>query len=501
MVSLQVQQHPGLIERKENPLVNKGTRILLLGIICWISANTSITAQNSLGLGKTLSDTVDTRLVTINNIFLLGNEKTKRSIITRELSFELNDTIRMDKLIRYQTEDRNKIYNTNLFNTVEIEILELDSSNVDVLIKLTERWYLYPGIIFELSDRNFNDWWVNRNHDLSRVNYGVRLNKYNLRGRDETLLLTAQFGFENLFLLNYTIPYIDKNQKIGMIMDVGYAEYKNLPYQTINHLPTFLISRELQKRSFGVSVTGSYRKSFYTKHYISTGFSASSVSDSVTVLNPEYYRMGDSSQKYFKLSYSYSRDYRDNHTYPLHGNWIIATIGKSGLGIYKDLDRWYLNANYYQYFDFGKGFFLGTNIGGHLTTKDVPYSRYSGLGYENYIVRGYELTVIEGYQAILFKSSLKKRLFKTSATLDERWMPMKQFQRWPIASYSKVFFDGAYVNNYPGYTQSQLLTNKLLYSIGLGLDFVTIHDMTIRLEQSYNAEGDWNFVLGFKQDL
>jgi len=32
-------------------------------------------------------------------------------------------------------------------------------------------------------------------HDFSRVNYGMRLLQQNFRGRNETLRLTAQFGF------------------------------------------------------------------------------------------------------------------------------------------------------------------------------------------------------------------------------------------------------------------------------------------------------------------
>jgi outer membrane protein assembly factor BamA len=463
----------------------------------------SVFSQSIPDPPKVNLDTVENKTVFINDIFILGNEKTRRSIITRELSFRKGDSLSMHALIGYQTEDRNKIYNTNLFNTVEIQILEVDSSDVDILIKLTERWYLYPGLIFRTSagDRNFTNWWVNENHDLSRVNYGIKLSKYNLRGRDETLFLTAQFGFEKVFLLNYVIPYIDKNQKFGLITDIGYAQYKNLPYRTIDHLPRFILSEDVQRKSFGSSISLSYRGSFYTRHYLTTGFSSSVVTDSITAANPNYFNNRSTAQRYFRLAYSYTRDYRDNHTYPLRGNYLSATIGKSGLGVFNDFNRWYLLASFYQYFDLGRNFFLGTNLSGHWSTRDVPYSKYLALGYENYIVRGYELSVIEGAETILFKSSLKKRLFKTTATIPEDWMPVPQFRRWPLALYVKTFFDAAYVNNYPNYPFNDRLSNKPIYSFGVGFDFVTIHDITIRLEESYNAEGQLNFVLGFEHDL
>lgn len=475
--------------------------VMAIVIIC--AAPPQIFAQSIPDPPKINLDTVENKLVKINNIFLIGNTKTKPEIITRELSFKENDTIRMHQLIGYQTEDRNKIYNTNLFNTIEIQILALDDVNVDILVKVTERWYFYPGLILRTSagDRNFTNWWVNENRDLKRINYGVRLSKYNIRGSDETMFFTAQFGFENVFLLNYVIPYIDKNQRFGLSASVGYAEFKNLPIRTENHFLRFVTSNNVQKRSLATSVSLSHRPSFYNRHFITAGYSRATTTDNIAEINREYFKNANTIQRSFRLAYSFSRDLRDNHTFPLRGYSIAATIGKNGLGFYDDYNRWHLTASYRQYFDLGSGFFIGTNLSGHVTTEDIPYSRYIGLGYENYIVRGYEFNVIEGPQAILFKSSQRKRLFKTTANISEYWMPIEQFRRWPLALYVKTFFDAAYVNNYNDYELNSRLTNKLIYSAGIGLDFVTIHDITIRLEQSYNAEGQFNFVVGFEQDL
>lgn len=470
-------------------------------IIFYISClGQSVHAQITDQLSPTNEDTLDHRKVSINKIYIVGNEKTLPSIIIRELSFKEKDSLEIHQLRGYQSEDRNKIYNTNLFITVEIQILEIETDLVEILISVTERWYLYPGLIFKLSDRNFSDWWINRNHDISRVNYGVRLSKFNIRGRDETLFLTAQFGFENIYLFNYSMPYIDKNQKIGLSIDAGYAEFKNVPFQTADHLPTFLVSRELQKRSFASNVTASYRNSFYIKHYISAGYKSASISDSLIALNRNYYQFNEQKQQYFKLSYTFSRDYRDNHTFPLKGGWFSSTIGKNGLGVFNDLDRWYLLMNYNKYFDLGNGFYTGSYLGGHISTPNVPYSNFIGLGYENYLVRGYELTVIEGPMAILSKNTLRKRVLERSLSI-HRIMPLKQFQQVPFALYAKVFFDAGYVNNYAQYPQGSRLTNKPIYSIGLGLDLVSLYDFTVRIEESYNAEGQFNFALGFKRDL
>lgn len=436
----------------------------------------------------------------INKIHILGTKKTKPEIITREISFAEGDSVMQHLLERYKTEDRNKIYNTNLFNTVDFTVLMTDSTTADVLVTVTERWYLYPGIIFKLSDRNFNDWWVNRNHDLSRVNYGLRVYQYNFRGRKEVVRFTAQFGFETLIMLNYEIPYIEKTQKHGLIFDLGYAENKNLAYQTFDHIPSYIQGRDILRQAGASSVTYTYRKSFYTKHYVTGGFRKSFVADTVLAQNPEFFRNSNSTQQYFRLAYSFSRDYRDNHIYPLSGDLLTGTIDHTGLGLTEDIDRWRFRANYYKFLALNNGYYFSTQLSGLYSSASVPYDNYSALGFLNNLVRGYELDLIEGPINVLTKNSFKKRLFKTAADIS-KVMPVKQFQRVPLAMYGKVFFDAGYVQNYPNHPTSNMLADKLLYGVGVGLDFVTIHDITWRFEYSYNAEGEFNLFLNFKQDL
>jgi outer membrane protein assembly factor BamA len=153
------------------------------------------------------------RFVLINRVLIIGNRLTRDQIILRELSLKPGDLIFNLDLPEILDLDEKKLFNTRLFNTVEIRTMELSDSKVDLLIDLNERWYTFPSPIFELSDRNFNEWWQNYNHDFKRVNYGLRLYQFNMRGRNETLRFIAQFGFQRRFELMYRFPYIDKKQK------------------------------------------------------------------------------------------------------------------------------------------------------------------------------------------------------------------------------------------------------------------------------------------------
>ena len=186
---------------------------------------------------KTRQVEIDTtrKFVQINRIFLEGNRITRDQIILRELRVKPGDIIYSSDLPGILDLDKKKLINTRLFNTVEIKILELDQKRVDLVVDMNERWYTFPAPVFELADRNFNEWWQNYGHDFRRVNYGLRLYQYNMRGRNETLRLHAQFGFQRQFELLYRFPYIDKKQKHGLSLDLGYLETKNLAAQTIEH--------------------------------------------------------------------------------------------------------------------------------------------------------------------------------------------------------------------------------------------------------------------------
>eukprot|EP01036_Dinobryon_divergens_P058664 gene58664-78264_t len=75
-----------------------------------------------------------------------------------------------------------QIFDLELFNTVEMQIAPPDSAGLThITIYLKERWYLFVIPIVEIADRNFNQWWLAENK-LSRLNYGVRIRRSNLRG-------------------------------------------------------------------------------------------------------------------------------------------------------------------------------------------------------------------------------------------------------------------------------------------------------------------------------
>ena len=440
------------------------------------------------------------RLVLIDNIFITGNNKTKAKIILRELSIEKGKFYSINTLNEILQADRNKIYNTKLFNTVEVGLLELSLDKVDVVVKVTERWYLFPIPLIDIIDRNFNDWWVNHNHDFSRIIYGLSLYHFNMRGMNERMTLTAQFGFSKRYEFEYEFPYIDASQRNGLGFFVRYQEFNNLHYDNIANDRIFLDSDSLLKTGIFTGINYVRRNSFYTRHHINLRYSDYNVADTIINLNPNYFGIAGNRQQFFSLKYSLRHDKRDIVAYPLEGYNVTLSIEKIGLGIFDDVDITNFQADYSRYIKLKKGFYFSNYSSIYLSTPNSqPYSVVKGIGFGNDVVRGYELYVIHGQHYFVNKTSLKKVLLSGSKQLKN--FPLEQFSHFPYAIYLKTFFDVGYSVNTTQNEGNSQLADELLFGGGMGLDIVTMYDIVVRLEYSINSIGESAFFFNIQSEF
>ena len=83
------------------------------------------------------------------------------------------------------------------------------------------------------------------------------------------------------------------------------------------------------------------------------------------------------------------------------------------------------------------------------------------------------------------KATLAHRLFSTNIGI-----PSERFRRLnhiPFKAYAKIFGNAGYVYNpQPG---DNMLANRMLYSVGVGVDIITFYDFIIKLEWSFNQIG------------
>ena len=484
----------------------------ILGLFCLISSHGTLHGDASYpydsakrpSKAKTQIDTTG-RFVEVNRIFVVGNRITRDKIVLRELSLKSGDIVYTGDLPGILDLDKKKLINTRLFNTVEIRSLELDPNKIDLLVDLNERWYTFPAPIFELADRNFNEWWQNYNHDFKRVNYGLKLYQFNMRGRNETLRFTAQFGYQRKFELNYRIPYFDQKQKQGLIIGLDFSETKNLAYRTAAHKLIYLEDKQILKTTRGASLTYTYRNSFYQTHAIKLEYRDNEINDTIKILNPDYFKGESLRQQFGGISYSFVSDHRDYFAYPLKGHQFMFSILKYGITPLDDLNKFETSVSYARYFTLKNKFYITNNtVGAWSSPQDLDYANYTAMGYRKQFIRGYEVYVIEGPYYFLNKTTFKKLLF--SRTYHWGDMPIEQFRHIPLQIYLKTYADLGYVRNYPDYTYEGLpvnneLTNKFLTGIGGGIDVVGSYDLVVRLEYTLNAEGEHGFFFHLKKEF
>jgi outer membrane protein assembly factor BamA len=438
--------------------------------------------------------------VTIDNIFFIGNKVTKEDIMLREMSINRGDVYNKQDLENILVLDKSKLINTRLFNSVEISILHLSETLIDVVVNVSERWYTFPVPIFDLVDRNFNDWWQNQDKDFSRTNLGIKLYRNNFRGRNEALRLLLQLGYTKQFGITYKIPYLDANKQHGITLNFDYAENKNIAVRTVNHKPVFFDSEETLRIRRNYAIGYNYRRSFYSFHSFNIEYNYNTINDTIVGINPEYYEPEKITQRFFELTYTFTYDRRDAAPYPLKGHRLDVLVEKQGIGAFDDIDRAEINVNYTKFLDLGKGFYVANYLSGLSSLPSrQPYSNLGALGYRKDFIRGYELYLIESKNFILNRTTFKKRLLSVIGNM--RFLPIDQFKKIPLDIYFKVYFDSGYAENFENYDLNTTLSDRYLFGTGAGIDFVTYYDSVIRLEYSVNRENQAGFFLHFKKEF
>lgn len=428
----------------------------------------------------------------IKTIEIKGNKRTKKDIILRELSIKEDEIIDKNTLVNIIEEDKRKLINTNLFNEVDINIILLDNSNLSIEIILIESFYLLPSIIFELSDRNFNDWWVNFDHDFSRINYGGGFLQYNLTGRADILEFTFRRGFIRELFTSYYIPYLSKKQKGGLEAYFNLIEFDHLFYNTNNYIPIFYKSDNFLKKHLKSSLEYSHRESFYNYHYFSLEYNNIKLNDTLTFLNENYFK-NDKNINGISLGYEFNRDFRDIKNYPLSGFRLNFRVRKDGIGIFKNLDKWSTKLYYSNYIPLKRNFNYSFNFSTLYSSKNLPFLFYESSDK----IRGYEKYLIHGHSYLIQKNSLKKNILSTSFNRDNEKL-MKRVKKIPLDIYLKIFFDSGIIWKYNKQPINSYLNNKYLYSFGVGIDLVTLKNISLSSELSRNSlnENNLSFKLG-----
>jgi len=433
-----------------------------------------------------------TSKVCIKNLVVTGTKKTKIYIVYREIQFKKGDSLIVAGLQKEMEQARSQVYNTTLFNEVKFELVALDSNNVDIHVRVVERWYLYPVPQFQWIDRNFNEWYKTYKASLDRVNYGIKFVHYNLSGRRDQLRIYLINGYSRNISFSYTAPYSNRNLSEGFTVGGGYLQKRELAYKTTNKdsllfYPVDSVTKaraDFVYKNWYVNAGYTIRKGFFKKHVFSAGYSYIKVADEVIdkKYNPNYFKDSVTSKGIVDLVYTLQYSKVNNGSYPLTGRTAFVTVQKRGLGFTGGINMLQLEAGLNKYVDLGKNWYSSIQLNGKIKLPfDQAYINQRGLGYgENYL-RGLEYYVIDGVATALIKSTIKKKL--VSFNVPFPFFP-KLLTKIPFTLFAKSYADLGYV--YTKQQYSTKLNNRLLYSGGFGIDILTLYDINLRFEYSFN---------------
>ncbi|MBL7924604.1 MAG: hypothetical protein JNL88_10440 [Bacteroidia bacterium] len=436
-----------------------------------------------------LSDSLLLRPSVIDQIVITGNRKTRAFIIRRELTFSEGDSLAPYVLEPAIERSRQNLMNTALFNFVEIRYFQGLGNTVVIHINLTERWYLWPSPVFEIADRNINEWWQTK--DFSRTNYGMFLRQENFSGRDDIAQVQALFGYTRRIGVYYTLPYINRKLNLGLSAGFFTTRVKEVAYNTFNNKIQFYKDPDrFLRREMQAFLRFTKRQGLYNYYNTTIDYRFSKVADTVLQLNERYFTSDAPRQQHLALTWSYRYDTRDYQPYALRGFVYELDVSKIGFGFLNhEPDLYAISMGFRRYLPLAKKWYGAISAKARVMQREGgPFFNQRALGYGGDYIRGYDLYVINGQDFALFRSNLKFNLVPLR-TYQFSFLRTEKFRKFPVSAYLNAFFDAGYVSD-KQFAQGNPLSNSWQIGYGLSFDFVTYYDVVLRFEYALNRQGD-----------
>jgi len=193
------------------------------------------------------------------------------------------------------------------------------------------------------------------------------------------------------------------------------------------------------------------------------------IGDGLDTLAPDYLFQRENQSRFLSFYLKYESDFRNIKYYPTEGFYFSATAEKHGIGAMRseiNLLIVRLNLDFYQPIDSNLSWASEAYLSAHLINENhIPFLFAGMIGYD-YYPRGYEYRMVLGNAVYGLNETLRYKVFQSDPIFD-KIIPIQQFKPFAFSLYCYGFFDMAYVDN------------QLLYSSGLGADFVTYYDRSI----------------------
>lgn len=430
----------------------------------------------------------------VAEVSFVGLHRTKAQTLLRIIGLKKGDQIDVLDTAEVFQKIQMDLYNTKLFTSVSLStVMEKDS--LQISISFIERWYTYATPKFDLIDRNFNEWWVVRNRDLTRIIAGLDFTQKNSTGRNDDISFSILTGYQQKGEIAYKLPYHFLSGKLGIEVKGLVQNHRSVNYITANNQLQFAAFDRPELSRFESSATGNYFATYNQKRWLSIGYHVEQVSDDILDLSPDYMGTTDMQLKYGFVKLGWQSDTRDVRGYANTGSLIQAELSSFRFIEYSTLNFLELRSRVATHIPITKKWNIAANVGVKWSPdKKRPYFLNRGLGWDVNRIRNYDYYVVDGSSYVFEKVALRYKAYDRMLSLAK--FPIRQFRKVPLKLVPKAYFDFAYVVNKQTNIDNSF-TNQSLMAVGMGLDIVLYDDAVWRLEFGRNHLGEAAFFLNF----
>ena len=412
----------------------------------------------------------------VEDIVIVGNEKTKNYVITRELKLKKGKPF--NKFLASRSMER--LYNLGYFEDVNMKLLPGKTNEHDVIIEI------------DVIEQKTGIVTVGAGYSDADGTVGIiELGDTNFRGTGDKVNLHWEFGGAGdgkNYTLSYTRPWINDNgDSLG-------ASIFNRIYEYDDYDANGDKVAEYDKRRKGWNLTWGHVSDEYRTNYFNfesskesyddhDGFETGEVMDKYLAKNnitdyhdSDWYKaIMDNFGTTNSFTFNHVFDNRDNYFNASKGRRISFAAQWGGHGLGGDYDFYKFTAEGRFYKALGNGHILALRLMGGYIDGDVSYGNLFDLGGSD-TLRGYEDDQFKG-----------KKMY--AATLEYRFPIAKKVQGVLFTDAGSTW--GIDEGKIPWYTDD----DSLNWSVGVGIRLQTPIG-PIRLDYGHGDRNKFNFSFG-----
>ncbi len=323
--------------------------------------------------------------VVLDSIRLSGNRSTRDFVLLSEIELVPGDTLTYGSV----EQSRLRLESLGLFKRVECMIFPTSEGHADLVIEVSELWYLWPGMYLAVEEEK-----------IEKSTYGLVLTHLNFRGRREKLSGEAWTGGANGFGFIWDIPYHSRQKQWFSTIE-AHANFQEEPLYLAN--PKGITTEELfahyrtgkwidHNRRFQVETGLEMRKFSYGNGSRATTMT-SGLRDWIGLLTIGYYR-----------------DTRHYRPWPTQGSYTYVSF-RLGTSLDGPEARYIRpEAGWARYHELWNGTVIAGMVRGGITFGQSPmYSRFLSNRNSSLVRSGYD-GVLEGTRFGKFSGEVRINL-------------------------------------------------------------------------------------------